>query len=129
MMHGREKSDLVVVAVKPTNKAEQSAAEPAEPRTGTKGSAGQQSTPRDTRRPGTTPKHRPVASGCAYRRAGKFHPMPPTDSGRADLALAAVTKAGIAVAVELGVGHEILVGRIAGAGCGLLAFLLRGAFG
>jgi group II intron reverse transcriptase/maturase len=46
MMHGREKSDLVVVAVKPTNKAEQSAAEPVEPRTETKGNAGQQSTRR-----------------------------------------------------------------------------------
>jgi len=34
MMHGREKSDLVVVAVKPTNKVEQSAAELVEPRTG-----------------------------------------------------------------------------------------------
>jgi len=43
MMHGREKSDPVVVAAKPTNKAEQSAAEPVEPRTGTKGIAGQQS--------------------------------------------------------------------------------------
>lgn len=43
MMHGREKSDPVVVAAKPTNKAEQSAAEPGEPRTGTKGIAGQQS--------------------------------------------------------------------------------------
>jgi RNA-directed DNA polymerase len=46
MMHGREKSDPVVVAKKPTNKAEQSAAEPVEPRTGTKGNAGQQSTRR-----------------------------------------------------------------------------------
>src|ERR1017187_3844030 len=46
MMHGREKSDLVVVAVNPTNKAKQSAAEPVEPRTGTKGNAGQQSTRR-----------------------------------------------------------------------------------
>jgi len=46
MMHEREKSDLVVVAVKPTNKAERSAAEPVEPRTGTKGNAGQQSTRR-----------------------------------------------------------------------------------
>lgn len=46
MMHEREKSDPVIVAVKPTNKAERSAAEPAEPRTGTKGNAGQQSTRR-----------------------------------------------------------------------------------
>jgi hypothetical protein len=54
MMHGHEKSDSVIVAVKPANKAmypaaEQSAmepvaAEPVEPRTGTKGNANQQST-------------------------------------------------------------------------------------
>jgi hypothetical protein len=37
MMHEPEKSDSVVVAVKLANKAERSAAEPAEPRTGTKG--------------------------------------------------------------------------------------------
>jgi group II intron reverse transcriptase/maturase len=46
MMHEREKSDPVVVAVKPMNKAEKSAAELVEPRTGTKGNAGQQSTRR-----------------------------------------------------------------------------------
>src|SRR6476660_4597784 len=54
MMHGREKSDPAIVAVKPANKAanpavEQSAAEPTtaepvEPRAGTKGNADQQST-------------------------------------------------------------------------------------
>ena len=54
MMHGHEKSDSVIVAVKPTNKADQpaaeqsaaatSAAEPVEPRAGTEGNAGQQST-------------------------------------------------------------------------------------
>ena len=46
MMHGREKSDPVVVAAKPTNKAGKPAAEPVEPRTGTKRNADQQSTPR-----------------------------------------------------------------------------------
>src|SRR3954466_8483522 len=46
MMHEPEKSDSVVVAVKPTNKAERSVAEPVEPRTGTKGNANQQSTRR-----------------------------------------------------------------------------------
>ena len=56
MMHGRGKSDSVVVAVKPTNKvarpaAEQSAAEPTtaelvEPRAETKGNADRQSTHR-----------------------------------------------------------------------------------
>ena len=46
MMYGRGKSDSVVVAVKPTNKAERSAAEPVEPRAGTKGNANQQHTGR-----------------------------------------------------------------------------------
>jgi RNA-directed DNA polymerase len=54
MMHGHEKSDSVIVAEKPANKAEQpaaeqtaaepTAAETVEPRTETKGNAGQQST-------------------------------------------------------------------------------------
>ena len=46
MMHEPEKSDSVVVAGKPTNKAERFAAEPVEPRAETKGNAGQQSTRR-----------------------------------------------------------------------------------
>src|ERR1700732_1529171 len=54
MMHGHEKSDAAIVAMKPANKAEQltaeqsaaepTAAEPVEPRAGTKGNADQQST-------------------------------------------------------------------------------------
>ena len=44
MMYGGGKSDPGVVAVKPANNAEQSAAESVEPRTGTKGNADQQST-------------------------------------------------------------------------------------
>src|SRR5215472_9164200 len=50
MMRGHEKSDSVTVAAKPANKAEQSAAEPVEPRAGTKGNASQQSTCRTQRR-------------------------------------------------------------------------------
>ena len=46
MMDKPEKSDSVVVAMKSTNKAERSAAEPVEPRTGTKGNADQQRTRR-----------------------------------------------------------------------------------
>jgi RNA-directed DNA polymerase len=46
MMDGREKSDLVVVAVSPANKVARAAAEPGEPRTGTEGNADQQSTHR-----------------------------------------------------------------------------------
>ena len=44
MMHGREKSDLAIVAGKPANKAEQSAAELVERRAGTEGNAHLQST-------------------------------------------------------------------------------------
>ena len=44
MMHGGGKSDPGIVAVKPANKVEPSAAESGEPRTGTKGNADQQST-------------------------------------------------------------------------------------
>jgi RNA-directed DNA polymerase len=54
MMHERGTSDPVIVAVKPTNKAERSAAESAEPRTGTKGNADQQSTSRTPSRTGVT---------------------------------------------------------------------------
>ena len=46
MMYGHEKSDPAIVAVKPTNKAERSAAELVEPRAGTEGNAVWQSTRR-----------------------------------------------------------------------------------
>src|SRR5262249_26371101 len=46
MMHGHEKSDPAIVAVKPANKAERSAAELVERRAGTKGNAVWQSTRR-----------------------------------------------------------------------------------
>ena len=62
MMHGHEKSDSVIVAVKPTNKVvrpaaeqsavEQTAAEPVEPRAGTKGNADWQSMHRTLSRAG-----------------------------------------------------------------------------
>jgi hypothetical protein len=42
-MYGHEKSAPAIVAVKSTNNAEQSVAEPVEQRAGTKGNAGQQS--------------------------------------------------------------------------------------
>jgi RNA-directed DNA polymerase len=46
MMHEREKSDPAIVAVKPTNKAERSAAELVELRAGAEGNVGQHSTDR-----------------------------------------------------------------------------------
>ena len=50
MMHGHEKSDPAIVAGKPANNAERSAAELVEPRAGTKGTAGKLSTRRTQRR-------------------------------------------------------------------------------
>ncbi len=49
MMHGREKSDLAIVAMKPANKAASAAAEWVEPRAGTKGNTGQSCTRRTQR--------------------------------------------------------------------------------
>src|SRR5215472_11362772 len=46
MMHEHGKSAPAIVAVKPTNKAGRPAAEPVEPRAGTKGNADQQNTRR-----------------------------------------------------------------------------------
>ena len=46
MMHGRERSDLAVVAMKLPNNAGQPVTEAVEPRAGTKGNVGQQSTHR-----------------------------------------------------------------------------------
>jgi hypothetical protein len=46
MMHEREKSDPAVVAVKPVNNAERSAAESVEPRAGANGNVGEHSTHR-----------------------------------------------------------------------------------
>ena len=46
MMHGREKSDLAIVAMKPTNKTGQPGAEPGERRARAKGNADRQSTRR-----------------------------------------------------------------------------------
>src|SRR5712672_865784 len=50
MMHEREKSDPAVVAVKPVNNAELSAAEPVEPRAGAEGNASQHRTGRAQKR-------------------------------------------------------------------------------
>jgi RNA-directed DNA polymerase len=54
MMNGPEKSDPAIVARKPVNKTERSAAEPVEPRAGTKGNVGQQSTCRTQSRESVT---------------------------------------------------------------------------
>jgi RNA-directed DNA polymerase len=61
MMHGGEKSDPAIVAGKPANKAEQSAAEPVEPRAGAKENAPEDGTSR-------TPSRIDVHSGLARVR-------------------------------------------------------------
>ena len=45
-MNGREKSDSAIVAERPTNETQRCGSEPAEPRAGTEGKAGHQSTRR-----------------------------------------------------------------------------------
>ena len=54
MMHGREKSDPVIVAGKPPNKAGPPAAEGVERRTGAEGNTAQDSTPRTLSRTGVS---------------------------------------------------------------------------
>ena len=68
MTHGHEKSRSAIVAVKPTNKAERSAAEPVERRAETKGNADQQRTRR-------TQSRLSVSKMLALRRVrGNSHP-------------------------------------------------------
>src|SRR2546430_4120527 len=71
-MHGPEESDSVVVAGKPTNKAEQSAAEPVEPRAGTKGNADQQSTRRAQDRESVTQALARIRQAAKERSKEKF---------------------------------------------------------
>src|ERR1700730_1048623 len=72
MMHEPEKSDSVVVAAKPTNKAERSAAEPVEPRTETKGNVGQQSTRRAQDRDSVSQALERVRQAARQRKKEKF---------------------------------------------------------
>jgi retron-type reverse transcriptase len=72
MMHGREKSDLAIVAVKPTNKAGQLAAEPVEPRAGAKGNADQQSTHRAQNRDRVSQALERVRQAARQRKKERF---------------------------------------------------------
>ena len=63
MMHGREKSGSAIVAVKPTNKAERSAAKLVERRAETKGNVDQQSTRR------TSAPHKRVTDAGSHTAA------------------------------------------------------------
>ena len=72
MMHDRGKSDSAIVAVKPTNNAGQPAAEPVEPRAGTKRNAGEQSTHRTQGRARVTQALVRVRKAAQQRRKEKF---------------------------------------------------------
>src|SRR5712671_5778668 len=71
-MHGPEESDSVIVAVKPTNKAEQSVAEPVEPRTETKGNADRQSTRRAQDRASVSQVLERVRQAARQRKKERF---------------------------------------------------------
>ncbi len=72
MMHGREKSDSAIVAVKPTNKAVPTAAELVEPRAGTKGNARQQSTYRTQGRERVAQALERVRQAARQRKKERF---------------------------------------------------------
>jgi RNA-directed DNA polymerase len=81
MMHGYEKSDPAIVAVKPANKAEPAmeqsvaeptAAEPGEPRAGTEGNADQQSTCRTQSRVSVSQALERIRKVAKQRKKEKF---------------------------------------------------------
>src|SRR3974377_126431 len=71
MTHGGGKSDPGIVAVKLANNAERSAAESVEPRTGTKGNAGQQSTCRAQNRVSVPQEQDRMRQTSAARTRGR----------------------------------------------------------
>ena len=72
MMHGHEKSDSAIVAGKPTNKAEQSAAEPVEPRAEAEGNVSQQSTCRAQDRENVSQALDRIRQAARQRKKEKF---------------------------------------------------------
>jgi len=72
VMHERGKSDSVILAVKPANKAHHSAAELVEQRTGTKGSASQQSTCRAQDRVGVSQALDRIRQVARQRKKERF---------------------------------------------------------
>ena len=72
MMHGSEKSDPSVVAVKPANKAGQPVAERVEPRGGTKGNTDQPRTRRTQSRASVSPGLERVRNAARQRKKETF---------------------------------------------------------
>src|SRR3979490_1776469 len=71
-MYDREKSDLAIVAVKPTNKAGQPAAELVEPRAGAEGNVSQQSTGRAQYRGTVSQALERIRQAARQRKKEKF---------------------------------------------------------
>ena len=74
MMYDREKSDPAIVAVKPTNKAGQPAAELVEPRAGAEGNVSQQSTGRAQYRGTVSQALRRIRQFVGISRHAVTHP-------------------------------------------------------
>jgi RNA-directed DNA polymerase len=72
MMHGREKSDSAIVAVKPANEAERSAAEPGERRAATEGNARQHSTCRTQSRESVSQALECIRTAARERKGERF---------------------------------------------------------
>src|SRR6202158_3531243 len=72
MTHGREKSDSAIVAGKPTNKAEQSAAEAVEPRAEAEENVSQQSTSRAQNRENVSQALDRIRQAARQRKKEKF---------------------------------------------------------
>jgi len=72
MMHGRGKSDSAIVAAKPMNKADPSAAELVEPRAGTEGNAGQQSTRRSQTRESVSQALERIRNAARHKKGERF---------------------------------------------------------
>jgi RNA-directed DNA polymerase len=72
MTNGRGESDSAIVAVKPTNEAERSAAEPGEPRAGAKGNASQHSTDRAQNRVTVSQALERIRQAARQRKKEKF---------------------------------------------------------
>jgi RNA-directed DNA polymerase len=81
MMNDREKSHSAIVAAKPTNNAAVSktaAAEPVEPRAGTKRNTGEQSTHRTLSRGSRDPGAQPCTASRKATEEGEVHLAPPS---------------------------------------------------
>src|SRR6202521_2610791 len=72
MMHGHEKSDPEIVAMKPANNAAPAAAELVERRAGTKGNAGQQSTLRAQDRAGVSQALERIRQAARHNKKERF---------------------------------------------------------